>query len=674
LIVGAYRSEEVILDKDGERHSLESLVNEFRRAFGDITVNVDQVEGQGFIDAFLDSEPNKLGNPFREALYQQTRGHPLFTIELLRGLHERGDLVQDADVGWIEGPALNWETLPGRVEAAIRERISRLPESLQRTLEVASVEGEEFTAEVVAGILDQGEREIVKHLSSELVRKHRLVGAQAIERIGSKRASCYRFRSYLFQKYLYDNLDEADRAYLHEDVGRGLEELYGEQASEIAVQLAWHFHEAKIMEKAIHYQHLAGTKAVQLSAYQEGIAHLEQGLALLEELPDSTVRAQLELDLQLALGMALLGSKGNVPEVEHAYIRARELCQQIGNTAQLSQVVGELSIYHYARAEYEQALQLAEEASNLAREVEEPLLEAIGHWRLGYILFVLGEYSDARSHLEQVVDFYHPEQHQTFIALRGSDVGVGALAYYACCLWCLGYPDQATQCSQEALRLARELDHPFTLADVVSYGGCLFNRMRRDSQAMMANAQELMKLADKLHAWIRTATRQHGEAVAMSGRLEEGIAQIREGLYLKEYGPERCYSTGALCSIAEAQANLGRIEEGLSTLSEAFTMVEETKERFCEAELHRLKGKLLLLEGGEKEAEASLHKAIEVARRQQARMWELRAEMDLCRLWERQGKKAEALERLEAVCSWFTEGFDTPDLIEAEKMLAGSSR
>ena len=671
LIVGAYRSEEVVMDRDGVRHSLESLVNEFQRAFGDITVNVDQVEGREFIDAFLDTEPNQLGNPFRESLYQQTLGHPLFTIELLRGLQERGDLIQEGKKGWVEGFSLNWEALPARVEAAIRERIGRLPDSLHRILDVASVEGEDFTAEVVAFVLGEGEREIVKRLSSELVRKHRLVRAQAIERVGSKRASRYRFSNHLFQKYLYDNLDEAERAYLHEDVGKGLEDLYGEKASEIAVQLARHFQEAKIIEKAIHYLYQAGTKAVQLSAYQEGTSHLKRGLTLLEMLPDSNMHPQLEFDLHLALGIALAGLKGYVPEVKITYIRARELCQEMGDMAQLCRVVGEMSVYHYVRAEHQQARELAEEAFNLAQEVEDPLLVAVGHWLLGFITFCLGEYANARSHLEQVIEFYRPEEHHhSFIALRGSDAGVSALAYYACSLWCLGYPDQAAKRSQEALSLARELEHPFTLADVISYAGCLFNMMRRDSQAMRENAQEFKQLAEnKLHGWLGQATWTYGEAIALSGQFEEGISQIRQGLDLKKSEHEGCYRSGALYSLAESQANLNLPQEGLRTLAEALTLVNETDERYYEAELYRLKGRLLLLQGDEDGAEASLHKAVEVAHRQQARLWELRAVIDLSRLWQKQGKTTEAQKKLEKIYDWFTEGFNTPDLMEANKML-----
>ncbi|MDH4135584.1 MAG: tetratricopeptide repeat protein, partial [Anaerolineae bacterium] len=688
LIVGAYRPEEVALGRPAspllaggieggrERHPLEPVVNEFQRDFGDITVDLGQAESRDFIEAFLDSEPNRLGLPFRQMLYRQTHGHPLFTIELLRGLQEREDLVQDPEGRWVEGPALDWETLPARVEAAIRERIGRLPQALHRALAVASVEGEDFTAEVVARVLETDERKMVPRLSSELDRRHRLVRAQAIERLGSRRVSRYRFRNYLFQKYLYDSLDEVERAYLHEDVGNVLEELYGDQASEIAVQLAWHFQEAGTAEKAIDYLRQAGERAVQLSAYKEGIAHLTRGLALLMALPDSPERAQQELALQLALGIAWVGRKGYGPEAENAITRARELCQQTGKTSQLCRVVGELAMLYYVRAEHQRARELAEQALSLAQRAKDPLLVALDHSYLGFILFCLGEYTTARAHLEQVIAFYNPEQHhRSLVFLRGSDVGLSALSYDACCLWCLGYPEQALSRSQEVLALARELGHPFSLADVLCFGGCLFNEMRRDAPALKDNAEKLMRLSsEKVPGWSGEGTRFQGEALAMLGQVQEGMAQMREGMAALQSVGVRCYLSGTLGFLAEAQAKAGHPEEGLTTLAETLALVEQTDEHHWEAELYRLRADLLLAQGDDAEAEASFHQAIEVARRQQAKSWELRATVSLCRLWREQGRVDEARQMLAEVYGWFTEGFDTPDLQEARALLEELSR
>ena len=673
LIVGAYRPEEVALGRDGARHPLEPVINEFQRQFGDIAVNVDQAESHHFVEAFLDSEPNQLGLPFRQRLYRQTRGHPLFTVELLRGMQERGDLVRDPEGRWVEGPALDWETLPARVEAAIAERIGRLAKPLQAALLVASVEGEDFTAEAVARVLGTDERETIQLLSSELDRRHRLVRAQAIERLGSRRVSRYRFRHDLFQRYLYDNLDQVERAYLHEDVGDALEQLYGEQASEIAVQLARHFQEARIAEKAIHYLHQAGERAVQLSAYEEGIAHLTRGLALLMTTPDSPQRAEQELALQMALGVAWQGTKGaQSPEVERACSRARELCQQMGKTSQLCQVLGGLAVLHYVRAEHQTAREFGEQALSLAQQAKDPLLVALGHWYLGLVSFCSGEYAMARAHFSEVISFYEAHQHHhALIALRGVDAGLSALSYDACCLWCLGYPEQALKRSQEALSLARELDHAFSLADVLTYGGCVFSEMRLDGQALKDNAEELARLSNErgVTGWLAAATCFLGEGLAMLGRVHEGITQMREGMAAEQSQGIRCHSPASHCSLAMAQAKSGHPEEGLRTLAEALALVEERDDRYWEAELRRLQAELLLMQGEDAEAEASLKKAIEVARRQQAKSWELRATVSLCRLWQKQGRHDEARHVLADIYGWFTEGFDTPDLREAQTLL-----
>ena len=398
LVVGSYRSEEVAIGRGGERHALEPVVNEFQRMFGDSSVNLGQAEGRAFVTALLDCEPNRLGPSFREMLYRQTQGHPLFTIELLRGLQERGDLERDDEGRWIEGPALNWEAIPARVEAVVAERIGRLARPLQTLLRVASVEGELFTAEVVARVEETGEKDILASLSRELDRRHRLVRAESIVRVDGRLLSRYRFRHILFQKYLYRSLDEVERGHLHQRVGTALEGLYGseEQTATIAVQLALHFQRAQNADKAVHYLQQAGDRALRLYAYQEAITHLTGGIELLLTLPDSPERARRELAMQLSLGTAWLDSLAD-PEVKKTYTRARELCQQTGQTSHLGRVLAELAVFHYVRAEYRPAYELAEEALSLAQEAGDPLLVAVGHWCLGFILFGLGEYPAAHT-------------------------------------------------------------------------------------------------------------------------------------------------------------------------------------------------------------------------------------------------------------------------------------
>ena len=295
LIVGVYRPVEVTMGRAGERHPLEPLVSEFQRHFGQILIDLRQAEGRLFVTALLDTEPNRLDKTFQEALYQHTQGHALFTVEILRGMQERGDLVQDEAGQWVEGPNLNWETLPARVEGVIGDRIARLPKMLPKVLEVASVEGEVFTAEVVARVQAFDERELVRQLSGNLDKQHRLVVGQGSQRLGARRLSQYRFRHILFQHYLYNSLDEVERGYLHEAVAKELEQLYGEQSADIAGELARHFEAAGLFDKAISYLQQAGDRAVRLSANDEALAHFYKVLALLETMPDTLEHQRQEL-------------------------------------------------------------------------------------------------------------------------------------------------------------------------------------------------------------------------------------------------------------------------------------------------------------------------------------------------------------------------------------------
>ncbi|MBE9508568.1 MAG: tetratricopeptide repeat protein, partial [Chloroflexi bacterium] len=613
LIVGAYRSEEVALGRGGERHPLEPVVNEFQRDFGDIAVDVDQAENRDFVEAFLDSEPNRLGLPFREMLCRQTRGHPLFTVELLRGMQERGDLVQDQEGRWVEGPALDWETLPARVEAVIAERIGRLAQPLRGVLRAASVEGETFTAEVVAQVRAADEREMVARLSGELDRRHRLVRAQGVLRIDSQHLSRYRFRHILFQKYLYSSLDDVERVHLHEDVGNVLEALYGEQAGEIAVQLAHHFQEAGITQKAVDYLHQAGNRAVRLSANEEAISHLTKGLELLKTLPDTPERAQQELALQLALVAPLQAARGYAaPETGHAYARAYELCQQIEETPQLLPALWSLGSFYLARAEHQKSLRLGGQILSLAQRTEDSLQVAMARWGLGVILLHRGELAPARVQLEQVIAFYDPQQHRSLAFLYGQDPGVSALAWAAWTLWFLGYPDQALERSREALALAQELNHPFTLGFALNIAGSFFHQLRREDQTAQERNEAMMQLSTEegfpLFQVLGTAFQ--GWTLAVAGQVEAacpelvegGIAQMRQSLATWQAMGTGMQRSHLLALLAEAYGSAGRTEEGLSTLAEALAFVQSSDERYYEAEIHRLKGGLLLMRSDQAEA------------------------------------------------------------------------
>ena len=341
LFLGTYRRSEVEArvrpggGDGGETHVLSPLLQELKRRFGDIEIDLGHSTPEmdrAFVDALLDSEPNRLPETFRTELCRRTQGHPLFTVELLHEMQARGDLVLDEQELWVEGDTVDWDELPARVDAVISRRISLLPAILQEALKIGSVEGETFTAEAVARILGVNGWEIVQQLSSIAGRQHRLIIGQGNRRIGNQSLSRYRFAHALFQSYLYGNLDEAERSYLHEAVGNALEELAGEDPAMMAVPLAHHFQAAGLTTKAIAYLHEAGRQTMALSAHHEAIAHLTRALALLQLLPETIERDRQELQLQTDLGVCTKITKGfAAAEVEQVYLRARELCESVGD-------------------------------------------------------------------------------------------------------------------------------------------------------------------------------------------------------------------------------------------------------------------------------------------------------------------------------------------------------
>jgi ABC-type oligopeptide transport system substrate-binding subunit/serine/threonine protein kinase len=299
LITCAYRPEEIVVSRDGDSHPLQSLLHEFRRAFGEVWLDLDRSTGLDFVSDYLDSEPNRLGVEFRQTLYMHTNGHPLFTVELLRELQERGDLFQDAEGYWVEQAELDWGAMPARVEGVVEARIGRLEEELRELLTVAAVEGEAFTAQVVANVQEIKERNLLRTLSRELQRRHKLVQEAEVERIGRNQLNHYRFVHQMFWRYLYNDLTGTERRLLHGEIGEILEDLYEDRTEEITVQLARHFDEAGESEKAAVYLLAAGDRARTLYAQQEAIAHYQRALAHLELLGDDERIARTMMRLGL---------------------------------------------------------------------------------------------------------------------------------------------------------------------------------------------------------------------------------------------------------------------------------------------------------------------------------------------------------------------------------------
>jgi DNA-binding SARP family transcriptional activator/predicted ATPase len=684
LVVGAYRPEEVALGRDGKRHSLESVVLTFQSEFGESPIILDQSEGREFVEAFLDSEPNRLGTIFRQTLFRQTSGHPLFTIELLRNLQERGDLIRDEDGQWAEGNTLSWDTLPVRVEAVIAERMGRLPLELRRVLDVASVEGEEFTAEVIAEVLHVDKELLVRQLSEQLERRHRLIAATQSRGLDERRISRYRFQHHLFQIYLYGSLDIVERANFHEGIGRMLERFYQEHPGEmdaILVILARHFQDAGIPQKAMNYLRLSGEMAERLSASAEASSHYRNALALCAKLPRTLERDQTELALNMALGAQLVASNGfTSSEAVQIYSRARQLCQdlsqRLGDSTRtptlLIPVLLGLGAFYGHQAQYQAAREVYDQIFALASASGDPELMMLAYWGPAYLLVQRGEFLSARSNVEKALQVYDPHKHQRLITIFTLDMGVSCLSWLSFALFFLGYPDQALKRSGEAIALARQIGHPFSLAFALSVASIL-RGCALDAQGTQELAEEAIAICSEkgFLYWLGVAMVYRGLGLAWQGKYNEGFSQMREGDRIwRESGAEIGLSE-YLISLAEVLGNAGQVEQGLGVLEEAFEKIIKSGETVFEAEIYRVKGELLIMLSHENrdKAEACFREAIAITHKQQAKILELRATTDLSSVLARQGRRSEARQLLEAIYGWFTEGFETRDLRFASRLL-----
>ncbi len=303
LIIAAYRPEDIAAGRDGQQHPLKPLLDEFRRLYGDITLDLSQSEGRTFVEAFVDSEPNNLGSAFRSDLFHRTGGHPLFTVELLRDLQERGDLVQDEKGRWIATEHLDWEALPVRVEGVIESRSGRLEESLRDILTVASVEGESFTASVVAKIQRVQGRRLLRSRSRELEARHRLVEERQTLTVRKQLLARFRFAHAIFQRYFYNDITQVERRLLHQEIAAILEDIYGDERDKIAVQLARHFVESGSDDKAIVYLLIAGDQARHIYANQEAIEHYRTALSLAEAISQHDLAARILMKIGLTYSL-----------------------------------------------------------------------------------------------------------------------------------------------------------------------------------------------------------------------------------------------------------------------------------------------------------------------------------------------------------------------------------
>ena len=658
-------------------------------------VNLDlltEQEGKEMVAKLLgtDAFPSDLPRIVRS----KAEGIPLFVEEIIVSLFERGNLVRDnAAVRWKGDAAVE---VPASVQDIVGARIDRLDDPVKRLLQVAAVIGREFGLQLLRRISETPD-EVDACLDSlkrlELIYETRFFPAPA-----------FTFKHAVIQDVAYASLLSKRRRELHGAIAGALEQLHTDrqdgQAALLAMPFseseppssivdtqpelpAYHYTEAGLSEQAIPYWQRAGKKAVERSANVEAIRHLTKGLELLATLPDTAERTRQEIQFQIALGAPLIAAKGYAaPEVEHSFARARSLCQQVGESPELFRVFWGLGASYLIGAKLPAARVHAQQCLTLAERERDPNLLLEAHSWLGTVLFYLNDMAAARSHLEEALALYEPEQHRSHAFQYGLDPAVLSAVHRHWLLWLRGYPDQAMNQDRETRALAEDVAHPLSMAHALNFSA-VHHSFRGEALATKEITEAEIDLSNthQFPHYLAYATILQGWAIADMGQIKEGIDCIHEGLGARRATGAELARPFFLTLLAEAYGKDGQPEEGLKALEQGLALVVKTEERWWEPELHRLEGELLLLqarrdpaeaEAFARRAESSFQQAIDDAGRHGARSLELRAVTSLCRLWQHESRWKKARkghEMLTQIYGWFTEGFDTADLKGAKSLL-----
>ena len=600
--------------------------------------------------------------PLKSLIIDRTNGNPFFIEETIRALFEEGALQRTGAITLIK--PLSDLRMPATVQGILAERIDRLSARQKELLQTLAVIGRKSPIGLV--------REVASGLKSELdLILVELESAEFIYRQQGLVENDYIFKHALTQEVAYNSLLIERRKLLHERVGEALEAKLDDNVGDELSRLAHHYSHSDNVGKAVEYLGRAGQQAIQRSAHAEAINNIRAAIRLVESLPDSLERAKQEAPLRLALGVSLQATKGYASDdAAQAYGRARELSERIGDDFHLIAALRGESTCYNVRADYKRALRLGQRLLSFGSENNEYLIE--GRTIVGQISIYLGEFRTSEAHFTEGLAHVVGEGPLKTFQYAGHS-RAASFAYLARTLSILGYADRALACSNEAVSLAQTLSMPLTLAQAQGMHGLLYQVRREvDLAEEWADKNIAHATAHGFPYWWTLGSILKGWLLDQRGESELGFRMYEKGLHGYRATGARLGLSWLLGLRGELLAKIGRIDEGLAAIEEALSHVEETEERYYEAEAHRLKGELLLRRGGAgalAAAEASFQKSLEVARGQQAKAWELRAATSLARLLSSQGRSPEGLKVLKNVYDWFTEGFDTPDLKDARRLL-----
>ena len=675
LLIGTYRPSDVESQKHPLKQEKENLELHHQCSQLPLSLLSRSVVGEYLAARF---ETPLVSNKITSTIYKHSEGNPLFMVNMTDYLIASESITQQKGLVELD-PKIERQTTPATIRQLIEQQFERLSSEDQELLEIASVRGMIFSAATVAAVLGKP-IEAVENRCTRLVKgEHFLQSSDVGKWPDGTVSSSYSFIHSLYQNVIYDRIGSSRRARLHQTIGIRLQTGYQGQTESIAAELALHFQRGGDGAAAVRYFLQAAEQAMRQSACSEAISHARSGLQLLSSASEMSDRTEIELQLRLLLSLSLTAVSGYASaEAAQAFRETRAVCRKVGKQIALIRTLSGLWAFHLMRGDLSSAFELANEMLNDAYALRDPLALAEGHMSAGVSYFYLGDFVAAQTHFDKSLDSQDPDAPKARALLYGWDTRVVSLTYGAANLWLLGYPTKDLHCNRRGSAMAQAA--PANPLNVVIANGMLAGHYQFRGEPVEAHrcAEIALTAAEEFGFthWIASASISSGWGLAAKGDTREGIGRIARGLELWKATGARAELPRFNALLAEVYLLAGDVQAGLQSLKDAQAAMQETDERFYEAEIYRLKGELLLKSNNvatrrmkKHEAEHCFLQAVEISRRQKSKSLELRATMSLCRLWQREGKEKEARKTLKRAYGWFTEGFDSPDLRNANTLL-----
>ena len=623
---------------------------------------LDKIEGEALVAGVTGGK--SLPRELLDQIVARTDGVPLFIEELTKTVLESG-LLREADGRYeLTGP-LPPLAIPSTLHASLLARLDRLA-SVKDVAQIGAAIGREFSYALIAAVAALPERDLNAALAQ-------LVHAELIFQRGVPPDATYHFKHALVQDAAYASLVRSRRQQLHGAIARALEERFPDIVASEPETLAYHFTEAGLTEFAIGYWLKAGQRASERSAFHEALSHLDRGMALLRALPESVDRDRRELDFQVTLGTPLVAVHGYTsPEVGAACERATHLSEKLDDAERLFASLFAQFSYCNTSGKTRKALEMAQRCQALSMRQNDRAMQLVAHRGVGAALYQLGEFELARKEFEQTLALYDPGRDRLLAARFQTDPFAAVSALLAEALWILGYPERAAKMQAQVLSYAAELNHANTSGHVLLWAGAELEQNFGNVPAVLIHTQSAFALAAEygMPGWRRHATVLNGWAVSWASGPKSGIPLMQQGIAELDAAHTTWHASFNTSLLAQVHARAGDVQAALALCIDAQERAQRNEEYIWEAELHRNEGEVRRAAGHPlTDVEECFGRALDVSRRQGARMFELRASLGLAQILRDQGRNIEARDLLAPVYSWFTEGFDTVDLKNAKALL-----